>query len=330
MSMLSCQPCQDVRLCKSWARGNVCGQRNCPFRHHTISEQERRRVRKATQQRELALAANRHPDDPYLGDDTLTHGGRFVAFARWLVDTFGTAQLRSGAGVIDVAGGRGALAFELHCRMGICSTVVEPRSITLKGNQRRHIRKHPERGCYTHVQAALDDHFASTARGIALLSHCSALVGLHSDEATEALVEAALRFGKPFAVVPCCVFAERFSARSLADGTPVRTYEQFCEWLRLRAPGARIGFLPFAGRNRVIFRTAATEAAPKHIQALGEPLRPLQLKLHLRAACSPDSGLGVELHMRIYSPAAPEDGEAHRATHQLGQRGASLRNRGDG
>ena len=32
------------------------------------------------------------------------------------------------------------------------------------------------------------------------------VVGLHPDEATEAIVDCALAHGKPFAVVPCCVF----------------------------------------------------------------------------------------------------------------------------
>ena len=32
------------------------------------------------------------------------------------------------------------------------------------------------------------------------------VIGLHPDEATEAIVDCALAHNKPFAVVPCCVF----------------------------------------------------------------------------------------------------------------------------
>ena len=33
---------------------------------------------------------------------------------------------------------------------------------------------------------------------------------MHPDEVTECIVDAALGAGKPFAVVPCCVFSRRF------------------------------------------------------------------------------------------------------------------------
>ena len=38
------------------------------------------------------------------------------------------------------------------------------------------------------------------------LADCDVLVGMHPDQATEPIVDAALAMGKPFAVVPCCVF----------------------------------------------------------------------------------------------------------------------------
>ena len=49
---------------------------------------------------------------------------RHQRFAQFLVDTFGIERLRSGAGVLDVAGGAGGVAFELAFRRGIpCTTV---------------------------------------------------------------------------------------------------------------------------------------------------------------------------------------------------------------
>ena len=41
------------------------------------------------------------------------------------------------------------------------------------------------------------------------LANASAVVGLHPDGATEAIVDFALATGKPFAVVPCCVRRQR-------------------------------------------------------------------------------------------------------------------------
>ena len=39
-----------------------------------------------------------------------------------------------------------------------------------------------------------------------------------ADEATEPIIDAALRFGRPFAVVPCCVFPRLFPQRELPRG----------------------------------------------------------------------------------------------------------------
>lgn len=46
-----------------------------------------------------------------------------------------------------------------------------------------------------------------------LLRGCSIIVGMHPDEPTGAIVDCAVALGKPFAVVPCCVFPERFVNR---------------------------------------------------------------------------------------------------------------------
>ena len=85
------------------------------------------------------------------------------------------------------------------------------------------------------------------------------LLGMHPDEPTEAIIDVALKHGLPFAVVPCCVFADLYPNRKLwseEDGeTPVRTYEQFLEYLLAKDASLRIETLPFQGKCNVIYRT---------------------------------------------------------------------------
>ena len=46
-----------------------------------------------------------------------------------------------------------------------------------------------------------------------VLKDCSVVCGMHPDQATDNIFEAALAFGKPVACVPCCVFAREFPHR---------------------------------------------------------------------------------------------------------------------
>ena len=96
------------------------------------------------------------------------------------------------------------------------------------------------------------------------------IVGLHADGATEAIVDAALEHGKPFVVVPCCVFPNFFPFRRIpvhaAGGgggetetgsttayKPVRTHEDFCAYLLRKDPRLVREILPFEGRNVAIW-----------------------------------------------------------------------------
>ena len=90
------------------------------------------------------------------------------------------------------------------------------------------------------------------------LRTCSAVVGLHSDHATEWIVDFALKFRIPFAVVPCCVCPTLFPGRRNFDtGGEVRTHEEFVEYLvRKGAPGEiGVGWLGFDGKDTVVYST---------------------------------------------------------------------------
>ena len=56
---------------------------------------------------------------------------------RWLLDTFGVQRLRAGSGVLDVAGGKGELAWELVNLNLIPAVVLEPRLLELQSVERK-------------------------------------------------------------------------------------------------------------------------------------------------------------------------------------------------
>jgi hypothetical protein len=65
--------------------------------------------------------------------------------------------------------------------------------------------------------------------------------GMHPDQATEAIVDLALRLCVPFAVVPCCVYPSLFPHRRLLRrpgqrAIAVRSYATFCDYLLDKGP----------------------------------------------------------------------------------------------
>ena len=87
-----------------------------------------------------------------------------------------------------------------------------------------------------------------------VLAAASIVLGLHPDQATDALVDFALEHSRPFAVVPCCVFKEHFPHRRLPDGRSVETYEDLCTYIGAKDPGIRTERLPMRGRNVVLYK----------------------------------------------------------------------------
>ena len=87
-----------------------------------------------------------------------------------------------------------------------------------------------------------------------VLAAASIVLGLHPDQATDALVDYALEHSRPFAVVPCCVFKEHFPHRRLPDGRSVETYEDLVAWIGAKDPGIRTERLPMRGRNVVLYK----------------------------------------------------------------------------
>lgn len=96
-----------------------------------------------------------------------------------------------------------------------------------------------------HVQDLFNDSFVSKHPD--LLAHCSLIIGMHPDEATEYIVDVAIKHKKPFAIVPCCVFPKSGKSMSL---------EQWYDYLESKTSHMKICYLNFVGRNRVLYVTS--------------------------------------------------------------------------
>jgi len=107
---------------------------------------------------------------------------------------------------------------------------------------------------FTHIRSefwALDSSVGKRLRDM----RPDLLVGMHPDQATEGIIDAALELNLPFAVVPCCTFPELFPNRRTSAGELVASYSDFINYLCAKHPSIRRAFLPFKGRNQVLYRT---------------------------------------------------------------------------
>lgn len=86
-----------------------------------------------------------------------------------------------------------------------------------------------------------------------LVRNSSCLVGLHPDECTEDILDAALQHQKSVAIVPCCVFPTFFPTRRLRCGKAARTYDEFLRYLLEKDDRLSRETLPFEGKNQVIY-----------------------------------------------------------------------------
>lgn len=141
--------------------------------------------------------------------------------------------------ILDIAGGKG----ELSARMTLCHTLrvqmVDPRPADLYDCFQKHVyRSLPQKWQQridaqdpSAIQAVIERRFqqlikcfpmdgsdilCEVQKDEALLEAvegCSLMIGMHADGATEAIVDIALHYRKPFVVVPCCVFPNLFRHR---------------------------------------------------------------------------------------------------------------------
>jgi len=211
---------------------------------------------------------------------------RFGVFADWLDAEFGAqlracqasnSEMRRVGAVLDVGGGKGELSLLLALR-GLRAVVVDPREHAgmLSRRQRKQLRRSGSEGfeterCYFGrgaegggaVEAMTTVDEISAEMTTKLLADAGMVVGLHPDEATEAIMCLAIKNRLPFAIAPCCVFSRIFGARR-HRGRAVRTHAQLCDYLQAQAVGTRRVTLPFDGQNTIIYHLGDYPPADLH------------------------------------------------------------------
>ena len=272
-------------------------------------------------------------------------GHTVSVFRRWLLEHFGQLKLRSGSGVLDFAGGKGELAFELENLNFVNVTLIDPRATLLAeytGKLQRGLyasnpifhkylcdeywkldpaeprAPHSLKILFTgktiewladegtavnseYFASALEEPMKSVLIGESsrmqnytkladgtlvlqkendsekqeavaddsvnvrdagqaanLLLNSSVVLGLHPDGAAEPLIDFALRFNKPFALVPCCTCSKQFPNRKLVmpDGSvkhPVKAYEDLVTYLKQKDPRIQSAELDFDGKNTILY-----------------------------------------------------------------------------
>lgn len=201
---------------------------------------------------------------------------RAHVFRSFLVSTFGTNILSQG--ILDVAGGKGELAVPL-CIAGYSTTIVDPKVSDFTNTRAlKNLEFHLQRKnskTYDSLPEIVKQNrtlplphicaewFCCPATPeesfeLALKKQmCTCVVGLHPDQATEPIVNFSLQHGKHFAVIPCCVFPNEAPHRMIKVGhgdlKPVRTYDDFLQYLQQKHPKINRMVLPFEGRNVVLF-----------------------------------------------------------------------------
>ena len=87
-----------------------------------------------------------------------------------------------------------------------------------------------------------------------IVKSANLIVGMHPDQAVDAIVDAALALNVSFFVIPCCVHSREFPRRRLKNGDPVNSYEELLEYLKEKDPEIRKEVLPFEGRNVCLYK----------------------------------------------------------------------------
>ena len=183
---------------------------------------------------------------------------RHAVFAKWLAETLNLNvhdRKSNTHRVIDVAGGkRGLLSFAL-AEFPLCMpcTVVDPAAaddlpVTLPPDGENPLVTFSPTTIETYLESQKPKEKDTGQQQTKLI-----FVGMHPDQATDAIVDEALAQRAPFALCPCCVFPQVFVDRRQSDGKNVSSYGGLLRYLRQKDPRIRVAELGFVGRDTCVF-----------------------------------------------------------------------------
>jgi len=196
------------------------------------------------------------------GGDKRSKALRAKIFASWLLEKFGSDLLKKDGtnGVLDIAGGKGQLSIELSILAQVRCTIIDPqvrgkggpKTTCFSSKDMKRMKKN-ESPIPVHIAKCFVLDKEKEGENSMWVCNSSCLVGLHPDECTEDILDAALHYKKSFAIVPCCVFPTFFPTRRLRCGKVVRTYDEFLLYLLEKDDRLNREALPFEGKNQVIY-----------------------------------------------------------------------------
>ena len=225
------------------------------------------------QRKRLQLDGFDHHDDEEEDDSSSSSSNslesrhrRSALLADWLVQRFDMSK--PDHVVLDVAGGRKCdVGFELKIRRSeavqaevVC---IDPRGqVGVGGIKRRTpkwkakiMKKNKEEDSeLKHLNEMFTEDLLDKMLRDDGGKEVRLILGMHPDEATEPIVDLALKHDLSFAIVPCCVFAHANPGRRMKSGQEPKTYEQFCDYLMEKDPEIRSESLGFRGRDKILYR----------------------------------------------------------------------------
>lgn len=231
-------------LCTFVKKGQKCNNPNCKFRHEVKKEEEE--TIKINLLKKKRAYDNAHEGDPLNVDDKYNKSLRNSEFANFLVEKFGLENIKKGF-VLDIAGGKGLISYFLTIKYGIKCKIVDPRGATLPKSKIKDLKK--KKIVIEEIRKMFTLDTCDE-----LIDGCSLIIGMHPDEATVDIVDVALAKKINFAVVPCCVFHNKFPDRKLKNGKDVVEYPDIIQFILEKDDSLKTDFLNIKGRNKIIYK----------------------------------------------------------------------------
>ena len=121
--------------CKFYVNTGQCVVENCVFKHPANLQESRREFLSAKSERRIRVH-----EEQFSGAELQSSCKRAELFRSWILQTYGREYLSSGT-ILDIAGGRGDLSFELGVQENLVCEIVDPRPTKLKRWQANIIKK---------------------------------------------------------------------------------------------------------------------------------------------------------------------------------------------